>query len=62
MNNSVPQGLSSSVFTRDVKAAFRWMGCVLVCYLPLSILVFVASIFVCVVFVATVLVARTVVL
>lgn len=26
MNNSVPQGLSSSIFTRDVKAAFRWMG------------------------------------
>jgi aldehyde dehydrogenase family 7 protein A1 len=26
MNNSVPQGLSSSLFTRDVKAAFRWMG------------------------------------
>jgi len=26
MNNSVPQGLSSSLFTSDVKAAFRWMG------------------------------------
>ncbi len=28
MNNSVPQGLSSSIFTGDVKSAFRWMGCV----------------------------------
>jgi aldehyde dehydrogenase family 7 protein A1 len=26
MNNSVPQGLSSSLFTSDVKSAFRWMG------------------------------------
>jgi hypothetical protein len=26
MNNSVPQGLSSSIFTGDVKSAFRWMG------------------------------------
>jgi aldehyde dehydrogenase family 7 protein A1 len=26
MNNSVPQGLSSSLFTSDVKASFKWMG------------------------------------
>lgn len=26
INNSVPQGLSSSIFTTDVRAAFRWMG------------------------------------
>jgi hypothetical protein len=28
MNNSVPQGLSSSIFTTDMRLAFRWMGCV----------------------------------
>jgi aldehyde dehydrogenase family 7 protein A1 len=26
INNSVPQGLSSSLFTTDVRAAFKWMG------------------------------------
>ena len=28
MNNSVPQGLSSSLFTTDMKKVFKWMGCV----------------------------------
>ena len=26
MNNSVPQGLSSSLFTTDMKKVFKWMG------------------------------------
>jgi len=26
MNNSVPQGLSSSLFTTDMKSVFKWMG------------------------------------
>jgi aldehyde dehydrogenase family 7 protein A1 len=26
LNNGVPQGLSSSLFTRDMKSVFRWMG------------------------------------
>jgi aldehyde dehydrogenase family 7 protein A1 len=29
MNNSVPQGLSSSLFTTDMKKVFQWMGYVL---------------------------------
>ena len=27
INNEVKQGLSSSVFTRDVSNVFKWMGC-----------------------------------
>lgn len=26
LNNSVPQGLSSSIFTRDMRSVFRWVG------------------------------------
>jgi acyl-CoA reductase-like NAD-dependent aldehyde dehydrogenase len=26
MNNNVPQGLSSSLFTSDMRKVFRWMG------------------------------------
>merc|ERR1712150_80555 len=26
MNNSVPQGLSSSIFTADMKSVFKWIG------------------------------------
>ena len=26
MNNSVPQGLSSSMFTKDMHNVFKWMG------------------------------------
>ncbi len=28
MNNSVPQGLSSSIFTRNPETIFKWIGCV----------------------------------
>ncbi len=26
LNNSVPQGLSSSLFTKDMSSVFRWLG------------------------------------
>jgi hypothetical protein len=30
MNNGVPQGLSSSLFTKNMQDVFKWMGCVCV--------------------------------